>query len=266
MKNMYILLLFSVLLIVIIICFNSFFLKENFNNIISTTSDQLKIYCFEGDKTICSSLKNSNNWEKHISEKIIEYYKPNSNFIDIGSNYGVHSLYVANHMKNNKYNGKVFSFEIQPKIYELFIKNINENNLTDYIKPHIIGLGNKNETINAEFINDYDHGNNPGATNISNTDNGFISNNKDNLISTSVEINTLDFFNFENISVIKLDVEGYELFVLEGSLDTINKNKPVILIEIWEKNINEYKEWIKLNMPNYNLQHISADDYVLLPN
>jgi FkbM family methyltransferase len=239
---------------------------EGFNNTILTTSNEIKIHCFEGDKIICEYLKNTNNWEKHISEKIIEYYKPNTNFIDIGSNYGVHTLYVANHIKNNKYDGKVFSFEIQPKIYELFIKNINENKLNDYIEPYIIGLGNKMETIKAQFINDYDRGDNPGGTSISNAGDEYIKNNKDNLIETSVDLNTLDYFNFENVSVIKLDVEGYELIVLEGSLNTIHKNKPVILIEIWEKSMNEYKKWIENNMKNYKLQHISGDDYILLPN
>lgn len=263
MKYLIIILLFILVFIFICVLNKTF---EGFNNIILTTTDEIKIHCFEGDNIICSNLKNTNNWEKHISEKIIEYYKPNTNFIDIGSNYGVHSLYIANYIKSNGYKGKVFSFEIQPKIYELFIKNINQNNLNDYIEPHIIGLGNKMETINAQFIHDYDHGNNPGGTSISNSGDEHINNNKNNLIKTSVELNTLDYFNFENVSIIKLDVEGYELIVLEGSLNTINKNKPVILIEMWEKNINEYKQWIENNMKNYKLEHISGADYILLPN
>ena len=32
--------------------------------------------------------------------------------------------------------------------------------------------------------------------------------------------------------LIQLDLEGYELFALKGGLDTINKYKPVIVIEV----------------------------------
>jgi len=237
--------------------------KENFNDTINTTTDNLKIKCFKGDNIICKYLNDTHNWEEHISKKIIEHYKPNSNFIDIGSNYGIHSLYVANYIKNNNFNGKVYSYEIQPKIYDLFIQNISDNNLNNYINPYLIGLSNINNTMNVEFINDYDYGNNPGGTSIIDLDNKNL--NKDNLISTNVILKTLDSYNITNISVIKIDVEGYELLTLEGALNTININKPIILIEIWGKKLEEYKNWFIKYLPTYKLEHISNDDYLLRP-
>jgi FkbM family methyltransferase len=47
-----------------------------------------------------------------------------------------------------------------------------------------------------------------------------------------VNVNTLDSFNFENVSVLKIDVQGYEPKVLDGAKETILKNKPVIFIEV----------------------------------
>ena len=44
-------------------------------------------------------------------------------------------------------------------------------------------------------------------------------------------VTTLDTFNLKNISFIKIDVEGYELNLLKGALNTIEKNKPMIFIE-----------------------------------
>jgi hypothetical protein len=41
----------------------------------------------------------------------------------------------------------------------------------------------------------------------------------------------LDYFEFEDISFIKIDVEGFELEVLEGSIKTINENRPIINLE-----------------------------------
>ena len=41
----------------------------------------------------------------------------------------------------------------------------------------------------------------------------------------------LDAFNFDNVDLIKIDAEGYELPVLEGAKETILHNKPWIQIE-----------------------------------
>ena len=46
-----------------------------------------------------------------------------------------------------------------------------------------------------------------------------------------VEIKLLDSFNLQNINFIKLDVEGYEEKILNGSKNTILKHKPTVVIE-----------------------------------
>lgn len=47
----------------------------------------------------------------------------------------------------------------------------------------------------------------------------------------SISMHKLDTYNFRDISYMKIDVEGFELFVLEGAKNTILNNKPVITIE-----------------------------------
>ena len=42
---------------------------------------------------------------------------------------------------------------------------------------------------------------------------------------------TLDDYNFQDVDVIKIDVEGYEIPVLQGAKNTILRNKPMIQIE-----------------------------------
>ncbi len=55
-----------------------------------------------------------------------------------------------------------------------------------------------------------------------------------------VNVNTLDSYNFENVSILKIDVQGYEPRVLDGAKETINKNKPTIFIEVEEPQLNVY--------------------------
>jgi FkbM family methyltransferase len=61
--------------------------------------------------------------------------------IDIGANIGVFSIYAALEGKNVK----VYTFEPISKNYQLLLKNISNNNLSDRIKPFNLGIASKNE-------------------------------------------------------------------------------------------------------------------------
>lgn len=54
--------------------------------------------------------------------------------------------------------------------------------------------------------------------------------------SVCVPLRALDSFALEDISFIKIDVEGWELSVLEGAVSTIRKWRPTILIEVRSQN------------------------------
>ena len=47
-----------------------------------------------------------------------------------------------------------------------------------------------------------------------------------------VQVETLDSFNFQNVGFVKVDVEGYEKFVLEGAQQLIAQSRPTIQLEI----------------------------------
>ena len=67
----------------------------------------------------------------------------------------------------------------------------------------------------------------------------------------------------EKIDLIKIDVEGFEFEVLCGAKETIEKYKPVIVIEVFKKNKIRLNEWCKIN--NYIVESLKAEDYLLLP-
>lgn len=48
---------------------------------------------------------------------------------------------------------------------------------------------------------------------------------------TEVELHTLDEFNLGTVDFVKIDCEGFELFVLRGGVETLKRNKPVIVVE-----------------------------------
>ncbi|MDO9010557.1 MAG: FkbM family methyltransferase [Gallionella sp.] len=52
-----------------------------------------------------------------------------------------------------------------------------------------------------------------------------------------VVLQTLDSFQFENVSLIKIDVEGHEFSVIKGAEQTIASSRPVLLVEIEQRHI-----------------------------
>jgi len=53
-----------------------------------------------------------------------------------------------------------------------------------------------------------------------------------------VPLQTLDSYQFEGVSLIKIDVEGHEYRVIEGAAKTIASSRPVLLIEIEQRHID----------------------------
>ena len=56
----------------------------------------------------------------------------------------------------------------------------------------------------------------------------------------TIQVKTLDSYNFKNVDIIKMDVEGYELFALEGARETIERCLPVVQLEILENNLKSF--------------------------
>lgn len=64
-----------------------------------------------------------------------------------------------------------------------------------------------------------------------NTGQGYVVPVKQGVDWPRTSIQALDTFTPLTVDFLKIDVEGYELFVLQGALGTINRCKPVIMLE-----------------------------------
>lgn len=53
----------------------------------------------------------------------------------------------------------------------------------------------------------------------------------------TVQLRTLDSYAFDNVSFLKIDVEGHEMGVLRGARETILRNKPVLLVEVEQRHM-----------------------------
>jgi hypothetical protein len=72
---------------------------------------------------------------------------------------------------------------------------------------------------------------------------------------TSIEVETkkLDDYGFTDIDYIKIDVQFYELIVLEGATQTLKINNPLLCIECCRRNKEEVEYVKKINNLLVNL-------------
>ncbi len=161
-----------------------------------------------------------------VIEKMYEQFddflpEKNSSVLDIGSQYGDYAIVC-----NKIYHANVIAFEPLYRNYFMIEKfaKINKANVTIY--PFAIGIKDKFEDIHV---------------------------NSDKLTET-IHFVPLDYFNFKNVDLIKIDAEGFEMEVLESGIETIKKYKPKIIIEthsFWlEKEVRE-----KLKELGYECKH-----------
>lgn len=60
----------------------------------------------------------------------------------------------------------------------------------------------------------------------------------------SIPVMRLDWFHFMRVDLIKIDVEGAEGFVLQGALETLRNNSPVVVFEDNGLGPQHYAEWV----------------------
>lgn len=197
---------------------------------ICKTIDNYLYVCYKDD-TISNCLSKYGYWENNLIKYIQKYLKDDSIILDIGANIGTWSIPLAIG------NRKIYSFEPFDSSFYALCGNIFLNNKEKNIYPRQCALtdnvSRKTTMMLPELVN-------VGGCKLIET-----ITHKENRYS----LETLDSFHFDKIDFIKMDVEGHELNVLKGAINTINKCKPVIMFECWE---NDSIHWE--NIPNTGIE------------
>jgi FkbM family methyltransferase len=166
-------------------------------------------------------------FEKEELEFVKSVLNEGDVFIDVGANIGLYTLIASRRVGNT---GKVISFEPSPVSFKRLNENIVLNNLENTDSRNI-GLSNQIGTLKFHMSNNgYDAWDSFAYT--SATDKS--------LKNIDVPVSTLDSeisgIEKEKIKLIKIDVEGWEKFVLNGAKDILTQYAPLLMIEFTEEN------------------------------
>lgn len=162
--------------------------------------------------------------------------------LDIGANIGNHTLYFCQECDAEF----VHCFEPIASTRKMLKKNIEINNLSNRVAIHQEAIGA--QTGRAKVAS-YDESN-IGSTALVTENAGEI---------PIIRIDDMAFN--KEISLIKIDVEGFELQVLKGGMKTISQNTPYIMIEIRDDFLVEIQSL--LSPLNYKFEHLSGINYFL---
>lgn len=206
--------------------------------------------------TIKNVLRQGNIWEPHLIPLINRYAKEGSTVLDLGAHIGTFTISMARQVGKN---GIVHAFEPQKKIFRELYHNCLLNGVENNVCCHRIAIGDKEGYVQM------DKETYPGSEGSTGIGQG----------GDEAKMQTIDSFHFQNVSFIKIDVERSEEQVLDGMVQTILENRPVIVIElqggyIWETAPIEIKEKIrnsmdKLTVLGYSIERIHWHDYLALP-
>jgi FkbM family methyltransferase len=205
--------------------------------------------------TIKNVLRSGEKWEPHILHMINNYAKPGTVVLDIGSHIGTFTLAMSVAVGKN---GTVHAFEPQRKIYRELRKNCELNGIKNAV-CHRLAIGDRPQIIEMDIET---YLGSEGSTGIGGG-------------GDRAEMRTIDSFNFTNVSFVKIDVERTEEQVLDGMVNTILNNKPVIVIELqggylWESAPPDIRQKMlnsieKLEKLGYVVTRIYLHDYLALP-
>lgn len=146
----------------------------------------------------------------------------NATAIDVGANIGLYTYSLSNKFKN------VISFEPIASLYKNLLRSFKS---FDNVEIHNAALSDRDgeETL---FIPERFH-----AWSTLEKDNPMlnVASKEQKIIEVKITLKRLDDYKLNNISFIKIDVEGHEMKVLEGAAETIKNNNPLLLIEVEER-------------------------------
>lgn len=169
----------------------------------------------------------------HINEILFlnSFLRPDMVFLDVGANQGEFSIFAASKIKS----GRVLAFEPGSASLTL-LKTNKELNHFDHLEIYPYGLSHENAVlpIYTTAQDDTPIGRNEGLSSVYQTDfrSAFVE---------EIEVKVFDEIFYDKlgrIDFLKIDIEGGELYALQGMKKSIQKFRPWVLIEVGEETIS----------------------------
>ena len=216
------------------------------DHLITKLHNGMSIVVNKNDRCVCWSMRFRGYWDLNETKALAKIVQKDFQIVEVGSNFGVHTLYMADLVGKN---GKIYAFEANPHVSKYLKQSVILNGLQDRIEVFEMGASNKNYKGFMQY-------------GIKNIGGGFILDDtpksrkscEDGHHCTPIQVTTLDtvILAHQKIDMLKMDVEGAEFWILEGAKSLL-LNPDILLMMEWDTehfqrnqiNISEFIQFLK---------------------
>lgn len=208
------------------------------------------------DTVIGAAIANSGSWADHDLNLMRPHISPGMTVIDVGANIGHHTVAFS---KMVGLCGRVVAFEPQEQLFRLLAANCLINGCRN-VEMKQCCVGREAAAVKLYPI-DYSKPGNFGRLGVDPDPESRL------LPGELCRADCLDHLLGElpltamSIDFIKIDVQSYELFVLQGAQETLLRCKPTLFLEIapyWMSKFYDYRKIYELLWGlGYEIEHVS---------
>ena len=183
------------------------------------------MYLLETDTVICESLRTTGDYAPDEKALLGPLISSGDTVFDVGANVGNHTLFFSQCVGSE---GRVLSFEPQRLLFKILCANALLGRYQN-VWPYPLAVGHEEGKVDIPVPN-YERPNNFGGYSLS-----------FDTFKEEGDITTVDAISPDQCHLIKIDVEGMELSVLKGAVETIARTRPFLYFEY---NRPEFKDEI----------------------
>jgi FkbM family methyltransferase len=158
-------------------------------------------------------------YQEELEELLSRTLRPGDHFIDIGANIGLVTLHAASLVGTR---GKIWSFEPNPEAYDRLVRHLDLNDVSKN-RAFNLGLGSEQAKLTLKLF-----GRHSGKASLVPHDEPAIRSVAVDIVRGDKVISELDP---DEPTVIKIDVEGFEVAALKG-LGAILDGNVAVIVEV----------------------------------
>jgi FkbM family methyltransferase len=194
----------------------------------------------DNDMYVGRSYELYGEYSEHEIELLRTLIPRSTMVLDVGANIGALTVPLAQHVGEG---GHVIAFEPQRLVWQMLTGNVALNDLRN-VTPHYAAVGADRGIVEIP-ISDMDNEANHGGCSLRDAHNPDVR-------TERVKILRLDDLHhaglLSSVSLIKIDVEGYEFDVIQGAEQTIKEHRPIIYSEADRADVgNRCRAWLIAN-------------------
>ena len=175
------------------------------------------------DEVIRPFVERSRTWEPAEGQLLLSLARPGMRFLDVGANIGYFSLLMARHAPG----AIIDAVEPEPHNAQMLAMNLWHNNVEATIWP--VALSGDERSLPLQLT---EHNAGDTRTQAARTNQWYK--------TVAVAARGDDLFGARGFDLVKLDVQGFELDVLQGMPKTIDRSPGIAVVaEFWPKALRD---------------------------